>query len=411
MQQNLRDQMCERSATWRFPLYRRILLQEDYVPPDHVPNAWLAPAPLRLLPPASFIEWRYLSILSPAFHGIAGMSFVNPFNLFGGLAESGLLFILAGVFDKHPQTFAQPHDAIQELCWMHLFPSESLTFSGTDSNYTIVEGMHEGVRLRVEQQSPQVGTVMCETDGLCVQLHHQGVPGLECDPCYAHDLARTPEAHWIVYNPSPVAQVSGVIDLDASFFAHLPPRSATSFPNYAARSLQQTAPKHVALHHEAGYYEHSFGINPLFLHGWDFLFAPDASRRQGVVLQTYRHSTTLRYLDVFWYEDDRPHNIRFHAHELSLEWRETCLHPDTKTILPTRRVIIARNNQFALELDTIILHHIPFLRPQTFVVRHFFIVEEISETTWCLRDQYGRVRAGADRQPSGGEVAFPRWSC
>jgi hypothetical protein len=376
---------------------------------------------LRLLPAASFIEWRYIAMLAPGFHGIVGASLVNPFGLFGNLAESGLLFIVAGVVDApHWRAQSHQHSAnngaygaanLQEICHMHLFPTACLHFGGADA--TTLEATHEGVTLRMAQHTPQHGVVQCDWHGLHIELEHSGLEGVHLAPCFADDLRLTPQAHWIVYNPSPIARVSGKIAFEQGSLAHLPQRTAQHYPDFVSAALAQRVAERshtIHLDHANGYYEHSFGINPLPLHGWDFLFVPDAERRQGLVLQTYPRSRTLRYVEVFWYADGEQKYTRFSAEHMQLRWRDRRLHPEMQVSLPGQRTITAFNGAFHLEVENTIPHRIPFLRPQSFAVRHFFIAEEIGLTTWRLKDTSGRVLAEAIQQPSGGEVAHVRLS-
>ncbi len=393
---------------WRFPAYSRMLLASRAAATPRLLAPW------SLLPAASFIEWRYIAILSRQFHGIVGMSLVNPFGLAGRLAESGLLFILAGVVDVPYADMQQrgatsPASSLHEVCWMHMFPTRSLRFAGDD--VAVLEAADGGFSLQVVQHTPQHGSVRCSGNGLHIQVEQRGLAGTHIAPCFADDLRRTPAAHWVVYNPSPLATVSGSIGFAQGSLGQLPQRQHTPFPNFVSAPLAQRTATHdytIELAQENGYYEHSFGINPLPLHGWDFLFVPDAARGQGVVLQTYPRSRMLRYVEAFWREGDTQKYTRFDAESVTLRWKRTRVHPDMRVRLPLTRTISARSGGLHLEVENTILHHIPFLRPASVAVRHFFIAEEVGMTNWRLRESSGRLLAEAKAQPSGGEVAHAR---
>jgi len=158
----------------------------------------------------------------------------------------------------------------------------------------------------------------------------------------------------------------------------------------------------------SGYYEHSFGIRPLPLHGWDFLFVPDAERRQSVVMQTYRGSQALRYVEVCWQQDGGARYQRFNADSLQLSWAETTDDALLRAKRPLRRLIRAEAGGLRLQVDNRVLHRIPLLRPHRLAVRHFFISEEIGVADWTLRDARGHVVAEAVQQSCGGEVAHFR---
>lgn len=184
-----------------------------------------------------------------------------------------------------------------------------------------------------------------------------------------------------------------------------------SFPTIASPALARLVARDTCCarwDHGNGYYEHSFGLNPLPLHGWDFLFVPDAQRQQGIVLQTYQRSQTLRYLEVLWHDGAEQRYTRFSADQLHLVWEDTYLDPHIHVRLPRKRVIVAHKPGLQLELENTILHQIPFLRPATPAVRHFFISEQIGVTNWRLMDDAGKLLVAVRDQPSGGEIAHGR---
>ncbi|NJN67102.1 MAG: hypothetical protein HC884_10505 [Chloroflexaceae bacterium] len=409
------SRMTGSSAAWAFPAYRQAILSKTLLDSGR----WVFPPSVaQLLIPGSFIEWRYFALLSPSFHGIVGAALFNPFGLFGQLGESGLLLILAGVFEAPDSVAAFRETAqqgrLQELCWMHMFPAETLRFSQEN---TTLEATHEGIDLCLEQETPNRGAVRFSTpEGIRARVRQVGLAGPPIDPCFADDLQRVPAAHWIVHTASPVALVEGEIDFAQGSLSHLPPRNAPRYPDFVSAALSRRVEQRrytVSLADDSGYYEHSYGINPLPLHGWDFLFVPDAARGQSLVLQTYLRSTTLRLLEVVWRDGEtgEPRYTRFDSQSLSLRWEERTVHPEIKATVPLKRRLDAHNAHFHLEVENTVAHHIPFLRPRSLVVRHFFMGEELSFTTWRLRDASGKVLAEAVDQRSGGEIASRGWFC
>lgn len=407
------------SAAWRFPTYARTFLRGEAEgtgcwPAPPLAEAGLLETLLRPLLPATFIEWRYFSVLASAFHGIVGMALFNPFNRFDHIAESGLLLIVAGVFDA-PRSAARLQEQIvagelRQLCWMHLFPTHCLDFAATGT--TRLRAVHNGVRLHIEQPAAQQSTIKLSSDaGLELALSHTGLDNTAIAPCFAEDLARTPGAHWAVYNPSPIAKTSGEMRFSRQFFDHIADDGLPGSPSSVSAALRRAAAAgsyQVRWDDADGYYEHSFGVNPLPLHGWDFLFVPDAACKQGLVLQTYLGSRVLRYVEVLWQEAGTQRYTRFTAGQLQLSWREVYTDPAIQAKLPRKRIITARKPGLILEVENTITHQIPFLRPEKLSVRFFFISEQIGFCTWRLTDEQGRVLAAASEQPAGGEVAYGR---
>jgi hypothetical protein len=157
-----------------------------------------------------------------------------------------------------------------------------------------------------------------------------------------------------------------------------------------------------------GYAEHSFGIRPLPLQGWDFLFVPKPETSEALVLQTYRGSQALRYVEVCWLQNGALRKWRFPAESLRLDWSERVYDPVLGVQRPLRRRIEAAAGGLRLSLDNRVLHRIPLLRRQRLAVRHFFISEEIGIADWCLSDDFGRVLVEVQGQPCGGELAHRR---
>jgi hypothetical protein len=209
----------------------------------------------------------------------------------------------------------------------------------------------------------------------------------------------------VVHNPAPIASTSGEIELTPGFVAQLPAGAASA----ALRQTVASAPYRLHWQHSSGYYEHSFGLQPLPLHSWDFLFAPDARQQQGLVLQTYGRSRDLRYIDLFWLEDGVQRTTRFGADQLTLTWHDVRMVPEIGVALPGRRTITAKKEGLRLEVDNQITHQIPLLRPEKLAVRHFFISEQIGFCSWQLTSSSGRTLAAAHHLPAGGEIAHARW--
>ncbi len=401
------------SPGWRFPIYAGTLFDGNHATLRAAGSTLDAPGwyqrTLRRWISAAFIEWRYFSVITPAFHGIVGMALFNPAELFKQLAEGGLLVILAGMLDLPEQLAAQSHTMrdLPQICWMHLFPTDQLTFEGIDAATVRAEG--QGVQLVCEHLAPQQHRLLLRHErGLEVRLEHYGLDGTAIAPTYAEDVGYLPGTHWVVYNPSPIARTSGAITMTPEFLAQI---IGQSFPTIASPALARLVARDTCCarwDHGNGYYEHSFGLNPLPLHGWDFLFVPDAQRQQGIVLQTYQRSQTLRYLEVLWHDGAEQRYTRFSADQLHLVWEDTYLDPHIHVRLPRKRVIVAHKPGLQLELENTILHQIPFLRPATPAVRHFFISEQIGVTNWRLMDDADKLLVEVRDQPSGGEIAHGR---
>jgi hypothetical protein len=410
--------VLEPSAAWRFPAYARAFFRRntdtgEHSSPPLLTGHWFSQA-LKPLLPAAFVEWRYFSIISPAFHGIVGLALFNPFSRFEQIAESGLLFILAGAFDMPPTAAALREQAtngqLRQICWMHLFPTASLSLVGPGD--TTLRALHNGVQLDVGQLAPNHGTVHLSSEsGLALSLNHTGLDGTAIEPCFADDLRRVAGAHWIVYNPSPIARTSGEIAMTRQFVRDLVPQQQDRWPSHASAALAgdpAAGSIDVRWHNANGYYEHSFGLNPLLLHGWDFLFVPNAERRQGLVLQTYLRSKVLRYIEVFWNEEGVQRYTRFTAEQMRLEWHAPATDPEIGVVLPGKRTLSAHKPGLRLEVENTLPHQIPFLRPEKLAVRHFFISEQIGFCSWRLTDDSGRVLAEEHEQPAGGEIAHLR---
>jgi hypothetical protein len=402
---------------WRWPHYREAVLA------------------LPGLARASFIEWRYFSVLCEAFHGIVGLALVNPDRRFARIAEGGLLLIVAGVIDRPPlpRTAAAEADSsadtgadTAELCWMHLFAPASCAFDppsgfdlpGKSSSATVgLRARDAHCRLELEQTDASRAVLHIEADaGLKLHLSHVGLPETAL-PSARDDsldgwLGRALGAHWQVQCASPVARADGELILQPgllSGLAHGPGGDNPSYASAALRARLRAGDVRIAWQGADGYAEHSFGIRPLPLQGWEFLFVPKAETGEALVLQTYPGSQALRYLDVCWQQDGKARQHRFGAEALRLEWVEQVFDPILGVRRPLRRRIEAEADGLRLTLEHRVLHHIALLRRERFVVRHFFISEEIGVADWRLSDDAGRVLAEVHGQPCGGELAHRRW--
>ncbi|MFP4321867.1 MAG: hypothetical protein ACLFTK_05380 [Anaerolineales bacterium] len=396
---------------WRFPHYDSALRQKLSVDgaqpiPLIAERAWQ-----RTFTPllgATYIEWRYYSIISASFHGILGVAFVNPYNRVPFIAEEGMLVILAGMVDA-PRDGTGLGATIQanqhaELCYMHLFPTAACTFEGHTFH-----GEYQGVTLHMEQPTTQQAEInLTNPDGLDVALTLNGLPGFEIPPHYADDLRRVPGAHWTVYCPAPVATTSGRIQASSHFLRGLRHKPDPNRANRISDTLYHSGDLDITWQDASGYYEHSFGLNPLPLHGWDFLFVTDAAHKRGIVMQTYPRSESLRYIETCWWSDEGPQYVRFTADQMDMHWVENYTDPEVGVPLPTHRRIQARGQGLRLEVDNFVTHQIAFLRAHKLAVRHFFISEQIGFCDWRLTTEGGEVLAEVVGQPCGGEVAHFR---
>ncbi|MBK5939229.1 hypothetical protein CCR96_08165 [Halochromatium roseum] len=424
---------------WQWPLYQEYLsasvLARNRVHPRSDSIAATEPAsPIPIAPPSllglargSFVEWRYFAVLSPAFHGIVGLALVNPERRFQRIAEGGLLLIIAGVVDRPrlPCSVAAANESgplfggeTAELCWMHLFAPEACAFdpSGPDSPRVSVRAGDARCCLELRQTSGAEASLVVESgQGLKLRLSHVGVQGAALpnavDTRLDGWLGRALSAHWRVQCPSPMAWSEGELMLEPGFLdgcAEAPGGSNPCYASAALRARVASGAQAVTWQAASGYAEHSFGIRPLPLQGWDFLFVPKPETSEALVLQTYPGSQALRYVEVCWQQDGALRQRRFPAESLRLDWSERVYDPVLGVQRPLRRRIEAAAGGLRLSLDNRVLHRMPLLRPQRLAVRHFFISEEIGIADWCLSDDSGRVLVEVQGQPCGGELAHRR---
>ncbi len=297
---------------------------------------------------------------------------------------------------------------------MHLLPTAACGFDEPRPGWLRAADAH--CRIELDQHAASEADLRIDSvSGLRLRLSHRGLPQTAIEPVLGADLdrgfARLIGSHWLVHCPSPVAICDGEIRMEPATLAALadaPGGAADSYATPALRARVDAGERMFHWQRASGYYEHSFGIRPLPLHGWDFLFIPDAERGQSVVLQTYRGSRALRYVEVCWQQDGQPRYQRFGADCLQLTWTETTHDQHLGARRPLRRLIRAEADGLRLQVDNRVLHRIPLLRHQRLAVRHFFISEEIGVADWTLRDARGSVIAEAVNQPCGGELAHFR---
>jgi hypothetical protein len=409
---------AEADAGWRWPRYRQWLGSGRRS--DGIVSTAVGTPVLRALASASYIEWRYYAVLAPAFHGMVGLALVNPEQRFAALAEGGLLVIVAGVLGRdgtHEVAAVGPGGPRGEpaqLCWMHRFALDACRFDADGPG--ALDAADGDCRLTL--RAPGAAHAEVDLDaatGLGLRLSHCGVFGQELSPVLDRrldgHLGRLLGSHWQVTCPSPVARCDGVLRLTADALGGLAESPAGGTGGYASPALRDLAiagATRFQWRDASGYAEHSFGVRPLPLQGWDFLFVPSAETGQAVVLQTYRGSGRLRYLEVCWRQEGSERHHRFLGDNLRLDWSEAIFDPVLGVRRPLRRRVEARDAGLTLRLDSRVLHRIPLLRHQRLAVRHFFISEEIGVADWQLTDTTGRLLASGVAQPCGGELAHFR---
>lgn len=424
------DEVQQENLAWRWPAYESWLGRDDLYKIPGVSQGggstpfWWSAVPSKILnryQSAAFIEWRYFSILSPEFHGICGFSLFNPEHHFPQFAEGGLIAIVAGALegaverlrnDSHHRA-GEELERVQEFCFMHVFPMESVIFHG--SNRQNVSASHEGVELKIDMLDMQTADIHIEMEGgISVRFRHQAIPGSPVlPPVTATDFRTVPGAHWTIFNPSPVAQVSGTMVVRPGLLQMSERAPNVHNPNFISPPLAERLYNgyvKLQLNDAAGYYEHSYGMNPMPLHGWDFLFVPSPANKSGLVLQTYRGSAQASYLEVLWQQDDLSwKTLHVPYDKCTIDWAETSWHPGLRVHVPRKRIIKASIEGFKIEITNQIFGEIPFIRAHSPVVRHFFISEEISSTSWTVTDSQGHRCVDVKDALSGGETARGRW--
>jgi hypothetical protein len=417
-------------VSWRWPAYQNWLLRDDFCKssgnsetPPHLSMVWKAlPAGLlNKFRSAAFIEWRYYSIISNNFHGICGFSLFNPENHFAQMSEGGLICIISGAIDGAAEVLGQSGvqamqeqiGRVKEFCFMHVFPMDSVIFHGPQRQH--VSASHQGLELKIEQTDVQTAEITLEVEGqLSLRMRHQAVRGCPVlAPVTGTDFQTIPGAHWTVFNPSPVALVDGQLIIRPGLLNFSEAAPGVHNPNFVSPPLAEMLYEgfvKVPLDNSAGYYEHSFGLNPMPMHGWDFVFVPTPDARAGLVLQTYRGSQQVTYLEVLWADKDGEWKTLHIPHsDFQSEWTETSWHPVMRVHVPRKRIMKAQHKGYTVEIENRVVGEIPFVRAHSPVVRHFFISEELSFTSWTLKDPQGRICVEVKDALSGGETARGRW--
>jgi hypothetical protein len=426
------SEVCNNSISWRWPAYQAWLAREDFTSSQQTKQTGqAAPAPLwwNALPPsllnryrsAAFIEWRYFSIISPDFHGICGFSLFNPEHHFPQFSEGGLIAIVAGALQgavdrlvhESQHRAGEELERVPEFCFMHVFPMETVIFHGPERQH--VRASHDGVELKIDMLDAQTADIEIEMEGgLSVRLRHQAMSGSPAlRPVTATDFSTIPGAHWTIFNASPVAEVTGTLVVRPGLLECSEDGPNAHNPNFISRPLAEQLHNgyvKLKLDRAAGYYEHSFGLNPIPIHGWDFLFVPSPANKSGLVLQTYKGSEEASYLEVLWQTSDGSwKTLHIPVSECDVEWSESSWHPGLRVHVPRKRSIRAQKDGYTLTVSNRILGEIPFIRAQSPVVRHFFISEEFSSTSWSVTDAQGNECVRVTDVLSGGETARGRW--
>ena len=243
---------------WRWPAYQQRIHGRTDLERAAAPALPVAPPLLPGLGSACFIEWRYWSVLSEVFHGIVGLSLVNPEQRFIGIAEAGLLLIIAGVFDRpaHPgpgsQSLFKPPPA--ELCWMHLSPVAACNFDQPRPGWLRAGDAH--CRIELDQHSASEADLRIDAaGGLRLRLSHRGLPKTAVEPVLGGDLDRglagLVGSHWLVHCPSPVAASDGEIQIDPNALTALAEAGGLRLQvdNRVLHRIRLLRPHRLAVHH------------------------------------------------------------------------------------------------------------------------------------------------------------------
>jgi hypothetical protein len=337
---------------------------------------------------AAYIEWKYYSVLSDAFHGIIGLSLYNPEEKFSKVAEGGMLCVIAGAAPTQIRNNDPNDNETARFVWMKLFPIGALQ----GLRDSVLTAQHGQASLTLEDSvETNCGYVkFSEGDDIQVEARFQG-PQSAPPPLIGTGLNPIPGGHWIVNNRMPFGVTEGSLFIG---------KAATK--TSSARTTWSNAP---------AYFEHSFGLNPLPWQGWDFFFAPLDAMRGGAVLQSYRNCPSLKQLDVTWTDptDRKTKSTSFCGGDFSIEWEHKEYDHDLSAWIPTQRILRGRNAQFEVTLTNTIGLTLPFLRKQTTAVRCFFIGEQIGSASWVIKDLKGNVIDEQRDVRAGGEIAYARF--
>jgi hypothetical protein len=381
-------------SSWRWPGYDRLL--SDCTSKSSIKRAapqtalgWpqsLPPKPLSSLTAhllkASFIEWKYSAFLNEAFHGIVGLSLYNPEQRLSGLAEGGLLAVVAGQAGRQEK---------RPFVWMHLFQlSEVSGLVGSK-----LKARSGNIELVVDDDDRKnlVHIRLCAPDKVQVDATLQGP--MDSTPYHAAtETCPLPLSHWCVHNRMPRATSSGALEL----FSGLSP----GHPHIKAQ-----------WHERPSYFEHAWGLHPLPFQGWDFMFAPganDAPQQPWAVLQSYHHMPGIKRLDLGWTDPQTGSHLEtaFTREQLTILWQDPIYVPDIGAWLPKQRLIRAQNSSFSVELRNTIPENLHFIRKNKAAVRCFFIAEQLGQASWTLKDKDNQPILEARDILAGGEVAHAR---
>ena len=425
--QNLLATTC---ASWKWPQYKQAIAADIFVTeaqPDSkrknsgflveaAKNAGLQQ--LRKLLSASFVEWKYYSVLTQAFHGIIGFSFYNPEQKFERAAEGGLLLVVAGnIGPKQSQ-----------MVYMKLFPESALIYSSSNN----FKGKHGSVSFEILDDSCKASIRISDAEGFdlcCVVEGDNPTSPWHPRPLVDTQLNPLPGGHWIVHNRIPVGQSSGKISMSRNFIECLRVQGtcssatpglmgrpngldANSYWLEKSSQLEKIPETNIWEWKDApAYFEHSYGLHPLTSQGWDFFFAPLEGCFGGAVLQSYKNSMSLKQLDIFWIdqETNEKRSTSFSGDNLKIEWHEKEYDRKLKAWIPIERRLHAANESYSVQLTQRIHSTLRFLRPQTLAVRCFFIGEQIGTASWTLRDKHGKEIQKITNTLAGGEVAYWRF--
>lgn len=337
---------------------------------------------------AAYIEWKYYSVLSDAFHGIIGFSLYNPEVKFSRIAEGGMLCVIAGETRTREKILNRRITAAEQFVWMKLFPLSSL--QGLKDN--VIKAEHGQAKLSLEDAPERNnGRIeLSEGDDIHVVAEFHG-PAHGPAPLIGGGMNPLPGGHWIVNNRMPCGMTTGTLSVN---------KSVTKGTSVNSEWINAPA-----------YFEHSYGLNPLPWQGWDFFFAPLVDMRGGAVLQSYRNCQALKQLDVTWTStaDGALQATAFNGAELSIEWSQREYDQNLAAWIPRQRILRGKNARYEITLTNTIELTLPFLRPQTAAVRCFFIGEQMGSASWTLKNLKGEVIEEQTDIRAGGEVAYARF--
>jgi hypothetical protein len=109
-------------------------------------------------------------------------------------------------------------------------------------------------------------------------------------------------------------------------------------------------------------------------------------------------------------ENNEEKHVHFSGNEFKCSWTDDKFDKSIRKNVPLQRTVSASNEFYTAHLTVSIQNRIPFLREQSFFVKHFFIAEEMSAASWTLVcNKTKKVLSVKHGIPSGGETAQSRW--